>query len=206
MNWRRINVRHHHADRIHHVDHDHALVQMHHVVRHHPMVNGVIDFHSNRTCLRCHTRMHSYVACIHVRMPSRSRREIRRRGRLWPSRLRKWGWGMHVRLCLACIYVHSEWDVLTCTPRHMFSDDLDDEIDPKEVRLLTTVQSHPRICTMMGWHALHSTKCHAVVTEFIPNTPIEVCLFGRASRIRIYMQDTMEAVKVSVRCKRAKQM
>lgn len=70
----------------------------------------------------------------------------------------------------------------------------DSTMDPKEVRLLTCVQSHPRIVKFLRWHPFPDNGCYAMITEWYDNVSPEENLFGRPRLIRRYMFDILAAV------------
>lgn len=72
--------------------------------------------------------------------------------------------------------------------------DYNPKSDPKEVRLLTVAQRNERVCGIIGWHALAHTHSHAVVMEYVPHAHMDAQLFGRPSRIRVYMRDMLEGL------------
>ena len=67
--------------------------------------------------------------------------------------------------------------------------------DPKEVRLLTAVQGHPRICRLLGWHPLLATECSAMVTEFVRSEEVECRVMGSSWRRQQYMRDLLQALR-----------
>ena len=67
--------------------------------------------------------------------------------------------------------------------------------DPKEVRLLTAVQGHPRICKLVGWHPLLSTECSAMVTVYIQHSEIEATVMLSRRKQQIYMLDLLSALQ-----------
>lgn len=73
------------------------------------------------------------------------------------------------------------------------SDDyhINNKYDPKEVRLLSRVQGHSRICVLESWHPIPSTQCYAIVMEWVNSQPVEQCLFGNLHKIRQYMYDLL---------------
>ena len=66
--------------------------------------------------------------------------------------------------------------------------------DPKEVRLLTAVQGHERICRLVGWHPLLFTECSCMVTEYCRNDAIESTVFLSRRKQQRYMQDLLSAL------------
>lgn len=74
------------------------------------------------------------------------------------------------------------------------SDDYTHGHDPKEVRLLTTVQGHENICQLMGWHPLTATDCSAMVTLFVPNEEVEDTVFLSRRKQQRYMSQMLAAL------------
>ena len=75
------------------------------------------------------------------------------------------------------------------------SDGYSGKKDPKEVRLLTAVQGHPRICKLVGWHPLLSTECSAMVTVYIQHSEIEATVMLSRRKQQIYMHDLLSALQ-----------
>ena len=67
--------------------------------------------------------------------------------------------------------------------------------DPKEVRLLTAVQGHPRIVRLVGWHPLLSTECSAMVTEYVRNASVEETVMRSRRKAQLYMRDLLTALQ-----------
>jgi len=59
---------------------------------------------------------------------------------------------------------------------------------PKEVRLLNRIQGHPNICHMVGWHAFATLGTYAIVTQDLPNDPLESVFAGGDDVRRNYMK------------------
>ena len=74
------------------------------------------------------------------------------------------------------------------------SDGYSGKKDPKEVRLLTAVQGHPRICRLVGWHPLLSTECSVMVTQYIDHSEIEHTVMLSRRKQQRYLSDLLSAV------------
>ena len=65
---------------------------------------------------------------------------------------------------------------------------------PKEVRLLSSVQGHERMCVFYGWHPFPHTRAYAIITKFIHNVPIET-IFDQPALHKVYMRHLLEGIK-----------
>lgn len=70
---------------------------------------------------------------------------------------------------------------------------------PKEVRILSELQSHPTIVPLEAWYDLPRTEAHAIVTKWVSNDDPEDYIFGQPAKpkhrkIMKYMRDVLTAL------------
>lgn len=65
---------------------------------------------------------------------------------------------------------------------------------PKLINVVSAIQGHPNLPTLVGWHLLAETRCYAVTYELVPEYHVKLYVFGYPERIKKYMWDLLNAI------------